>query len=580
MKFKGLQIIILLLAPMFTIGQKKTVEKKPEVVLVAGKMLTSEDSSLVKELYYSALREKAIDNPQLAVNFFKKIIDIDPQNDAALYEVAQIAFNNKDIDVAKEYAQKATTVNANNEWYWLLLANIYQEQRNFPLLDYALNELIKIAPDKVDYTFDRANALVLQNKTDEAIALYNSLEKQIGLTDEILRGRQQIYLKQGNAPKAIQELEKIVANNKSDIKNYIFLGQLYFSNNMSDKAVETYKKAKEINPLNPYISLALADVYKSLKKEDEAFVEMKNAFSQADLNIDQKVKIVLTYFPLFPDETSMQKAAALSKTISEVHQTDAKAFSLYGDVLFQQNNLKEARLQYEKALSLNKQVFAIWDQLIRIKLSQNDFKSVAKDAEEALTLFPNQAVLYFYAGLANVQLKQVDKGISFLKNAQSYETENTAFQSQIFSTLGDAYQEIKKYKESEESYDQSLKFQNNNAYTLNNYAYYLSLRNDKLDLAEKMSKKSNDIEPDNASFQDTYAWVLFKQKKYTEAKIWIEKAMNGKDNKSGVQFEHYGDILYKLGDESGAFLNWKKALELGEKNQNLQKKIDEKKYSE
>ena len=145
--------------------------------------------------------------------------------------------------------------------------------------------------------------------------------------------------------------------------------------------------------------------------------------------------------------------------------------------------------------------------------------------------------------------------------------------------MGDSYNSLKKFKESNLSYEKALQLNPNNAYVLNNYAYYLSLRNEELEKAASMSKLSNELEANNASFQDTYAWVLFKQKNYKEARTWIEKAIK-LNKESATQLEHYGDILYHLGEQDGAVEQWKLAQSKGEKSEILKKKIYEKKYIE
>lgn len=149
-----------------------------------------------------------------------------------------------------------------------------------------------------------------------------------------------------------------------------------------------------------------------------------------------------------------------------------------------------------------------------------------------------------------------------------------------YSALGDCYHELQDNKNSDAAYDKSLTYNPDNGYTLNNYAYYLSVRGEQLDKAAQMAKHANSIQANVASFEDTYAWILFKQKNYKEAKAWMEKALaHGKD-KSAVQTEHYGDILFYLGDVDTAVQNWKKAKEYGGHSPALDRKINEKKYSE
>ncbi|OAQ41624.1 hypothetical protein A5893_00495 [Pedobacter psychrophilus] len=563
----------------FSVLAQKNKTPKQEIVIVSGKQLSTEDSNKVTQLFYSGLREKVVQNQTLAVDYFNQILQIDPANHNAFYELALIYFKKGDLTQAKNFAQKAVTIKTDNEWYWLLNANIYQQQQDFLLLDYALNELVKLAPDKIEYQFDKANALFMMGKPDESLTLYNKLEQKVGLTDQVLQGRQRIYLKKGNITKASADLEQLIKNNPSDVRYYLFLGDLYFSNQMTDEALTVYQKAKELDENNPFTRIAIAQILESQKKPEQAYEEIKAAFKQESLNIDQKVKIIIKYFDAFPNPTALNRAEELSLILTQVHSIDPKSFSLYGDVLYQKQDYKPAQTQYEKALELNKNIYAIWDQLLRIQLFLNDGKLLIAKGEEALSYFPNQYALYFYTGFGYLQEGNAKKAISYFNNALNFDIDNLGIKAQIFSGLGDAYQAEKKYKESVIAYNEALIIEPKNTYTLNNYAYYLSLRNEDLAKAEKMSDLSNQLEPNNAAFEDTYAWILFKLKKYDAAKDWMQKAIKNNPN-SATQFEHLGDILFKQGDVNNALINWKKSLQINSNNDLLQKKINEKKYIE
>lgn len=152
--------------------------------------------------------------------------------------------------------------------------------------------------------------------------------------------------------------------------------------------------------------------------------------------------------------------------------------------------------------------------------------------------------------------------------------------SQSFSSLGDCYHALKDNVNSDGAYDKALSYNADNAFTLNNYAYYLSVRGEQLDKAAAMSKRSNDLQPGNASFEDTYAWILFKQKNYNDAKVWIEKALADDKTNSAVKSEHYGDIMFYLGNIDAALENWKKAKANGDQSPLLDRKINERKYVE
>jgi tetratricopeptide (TPR) repeat protein len=408
-------LLMMLIAISISSYAQKSKKDKQELVIVSGKVLTHEDSAKVIQYYYSGLREKVVQNQTLAIDYFNQVLKIDEANHNAYYELAQIYFKKGDLGSAKEYAQKATAIKTDNEWYWLLLANIYQEQQDYTLLIYALDELIKIAPDKLDYSFDKANALFMIGKVDDALVQYNALEKLVGLSDQVLLGRQKIFLKKNQLEKAAVDLEQVIKNNPSDVRYYLFLGDLYYANDKVNDALIVYQKALVLDGNNPFTRLAIAQIYDIQKKPKESFEQLKIAFEQPDLNIDQKVKLIIKYFDAFPDPKALEYAYELSKILIKVHSNDPKSYSLYGDVLFQRNELKEAKLAYEKAISLNNNVYAIWDQLLRIQLTLNDIPGLIKNGEEALTLFPNQFMLYFYTALGYIQNKEYDKAISYLK---------------------------------------------------------------------------------------------------------------------------------------------------------------------
>lgn len=555
-------------------------QKSQGPVIVVGKALNQKDSLQAREIYFDGLHEKLLENyPQAAVAF-NKVLGIDPANDAAMYELANMSFAQNKQTEAERLIRDAVTVRPDNEWYWSFLAEIYKKTNNISELVLVLEEIIRLAPEKEEHYYDRANAFMILKKTDQAIAAYDEIESKFGSSQDLSAAKQRILLQQGKPEKVEQELEKQIKDKPDDIRNYLYLSEVYTKSGNRDKAIEVLNKAKAVEPANAMIRLALADNYRALKQFDNTFIELKVAFADPSLNIDEKVRIVLSFFPMFADFKSRAYANELASIMTKTHPDEAKAFSVYGDVLFQEKKYIEARDSYKKALKLNDQIYQIWEQLLRIEVSQGDFQQAIADGEAGLTVFPNQAELYLYTGIAYTQTKKHEKAVSYLKNAADLETEDPEIRTQIFSTLGDSYNALKKFKESDQSYEKALEINPDNSYVLNNYAYYLSLRGENLDKAEKMSRRSIQLDTDNASSEDTYAWILFKLKRYAEAKTWIEKALRNDTTKSSTQMEHYGDILYLLGEKDLALQQWVKAKGTGTGSTNLNRKINEKRYVE
>jgi tetratricopeptide (TPR) repeat protein len=555
-------------------------QNKSKIVVVAGRPMTASDSATVKQLFFSALSAKTIENTTLASELFERVTQLDPANDASLYELAILKKTKKNYADAQTLLEKAVTVNPDNEWYWTALADCYEKNNGIDKLDNVFNELIRIHPDKPDYYYDKANAFFYLNKYDDALKVYDKIEELTGPTDDLLANRQKIYLKQGKVDLAAQQLEQMITTDPSQIKYYLFLAQLYSSNNFADKALKVLLSAEKIKPNSGLVHLALADVYRDKKNIEASYNELLLAFAIPDLDIEQKIKIVLGYLPQFPDPNAKASALELSRILTVAHPQDAKAYAIYGDMLLQNEKLKDAKAMYQKSVALNSQVYEVQEQLVRIELGDNDIEGAIKDGENALSLFPNQAWMNYLVGVAWLQKKDYHKAVDYIKNATSLELQDKDLLSQSFSSLGDCYHDLRDNKSAYEAYDKALTYNADNAFTLNNYAYYLSLTGEQLDKAEKMSKRSNELQPNNASFEDTYAWVLFKQKDYKGAKTWIDKALADDATKSAGKIEHYGDILFYLGDVDGAVDNWKKAKDKGDKSPVLERKINEKKYIE
>lgn len=555
-------------------------QDKPAKADAVIKPLSNADSGLVKQLFFSALREKTIENYKLATEYFNRVLQIDPANDASMYELASLEKGQNNPKLSRTLLERAVLVNPNNEWYWVALADSYEKTNDVDKLENVFNQLIRINPDKPDYYFDKANAYAIQKKYDEALKLYDKVEELSGPNDDLLTNRQKIYLKQGDIKRAAANLEKAIAADPNQLRYYLMLADIYNSNNLNDKATAVLERAKKLDPNNGTLHLALADIYREKKKYQESFNELEIAFAIPDVDIDQKIRIVLGYIPQFADPNAKASALALSKIITVAHPTNNKGFAIYGDMLVQNEKFKEAKEAYRKSIELNTQTYIVHEQLVRLELGDNDYDAAIKDGDVALSYFPNQAWMNYLVGVAWMEKKNFNKAVSYLKNAASLEATDKDLLTQTWSALGDSYHGISDNKNSDEAYDKALIYNPDNAFTLNNYAYYLSLRNEQLVKAAQMSKHSNELQPNTASFEDTYAWILFKQKNYPEAKLWIEKSLLHDKSAGAVKTEHYGDIMYLLGNTDAAVQQWTKARAQGGSSPVLERKINEKTYIE
>jgi len=531
--------------------------------------------------FTDGLIQKMQGNYPEAVNQFKKCLDVYPNHAASLYEIAFIDNGIGKSADAIPYVQRAVSLDENNEWYRLLLAKCFMETGKYNDAASTFEKLVKSNPEKIDYYFFWASSLLQVNKLKDAMDVYEQIEQLIGVTEDIILQKERIYIALKQFDKAVSEAQKLIDSDKSEPRYYLMLADMYFQNNMPDKGMEICNKIFAFAPNDPETHLRLADYYENQHEDTKAFQHVKIAFENPDLSIDEKVKILIGYFNV-PEKFKTEKAESdtLISILVRVHPHDAKTYSLQGDFLNRDNKKAEARDAFRKAIALDKTRYPIWQEVMVLDEALNDFDSMESDSRQVMELFPSEPYPYIFNASANYQKKNYKQAIEVINNGKDYVAGDKKLLAQFYSILGDCYNSLKDYKLSDENYEKTINLDPDNANVMNNWAYYLSLRNDNLDKAEKMGRKANQLVKDNSSYEDTYAWVLYKQKQYDESKRWLEKAIEHGGEKNGVILEHYGDVLYQLGQTEKAFEYWQKAKSAGKYSDFLDKKISDKKMYE
>jgi tetratricopeptide (TPR) repeat protein len=272
-----LAAVLILFTGISTIGfaQNKT-GKNNAAIVIAAKPMTAADSGMVKQLFFSALREKTIENTKLASELFNRVLQIDPTNDASMFELAGLEKARNNYPVVQSLLERAvTSVNPNNEWYWIALAGSYEKSNDIAKLQVTMDQLIRISPDKPAYYLEKANAYFLQKDYPEALQQLAKVEAITGFTDELQMTRQRVYLAQGKIDKAADELLKLIAADPNQLRYYLLLAELYNSNGLNDKAIAILNKAAALpqtttGATGGMLHMALADVYRDNKNQEQS----------------------------------------------------------------------------------------------------------------------------------------------------------------------------------------------------------------------------------------------------------------------------------------------------------------------
>jgi tetratricopeptide (TPR) repeat protein len=542
------------------------------------KHLSEHDQEVSEALFVEGVKYVLLEDYTKALERLLKAYVLSPDNAAVNYKIAEANLLSGNMRDAANYAEAATRLDPKNAYYYLLLAQIQATQKQYDAATKTYATLIKEVPDSGNYLFNLADLYLAQNKLPEALSTLEQAEKQFGQVDEISFKKQQIFLKQNKLDLAIAEGEKLIQANPTEARYVLAQAEMYASNNRLTDAVRVAQQALKLDSDNPQAHMILASVYQQQKNQPAAEQEMKLSFESPALDIDDKVRILVGYIKQLPNPAVNQTALDLAATTVRVHPKEAKAYAVAGDIQTLTEHKKDARDTYLKALKLDNSKFQIWQQVVLIDAELNQTDSLLAHTDRALELFPNQAALWFYNGVGYILKKQTAKGVKSLEHGRKLVAGNTELLGQFDAQLGDAYHELKQNDKSDAAYESALSSDPDNVNALNNYSYFLSLRGEKLDKAKQMSGRTLKLFPDNDTYLDTYAWVLYKLKDYAGAKTNLEKALQ--TTQDAAVIEHYGDVLYQLGDKDKAVAQWQRAKKAGSGSDLLDRKVKDHKLYE
>jgi tetratricopeptide (TPR) repeat protein len=575
-------VLFLLFLTLFTGCKGKQAAKKAVTKSVQTKEVTNTDldNARLGALYVDACLQRKKGNLQEALKMFEECKNIQPKNAAVRYEIATIYKLLGMNDQALVNAKISVDTDPGNEWYQLLLIDCYNATKQYEQAVKVRETLIKNYPAKSEFKEDLAIQYAVMGYYDKSYKIYEELEKTYGLNEQITLNKVKLLKSQKKLKEVEQELKKLSQSNPSEPRYFGYLAEFYSEQNDLENAKAMYDRIVEVDPNNPEIYLALHNYYSVKGNDAKAFENLKKAFLNPDLDTETKATILSSFYSRAEsrEQGAFEQGVELSVIMLEVHPKSTAANAFYADFLRMDNKLKEAATYYYKAALTEQRDFRVWDNLLYTDYQLYQYDSLEHHSGKAIEIFPSLPAYYKYNGIANTELKNYQKAITVLRDGLEFVAENEQ-RVDFLSLLGDAYFYAKEYTKSDASFEEALKISGDNTYVLNNYAYYLSLRQENLDRAEKLSKKANTLKPNERSYLDTYGWILYQQKKYSEAEIYLSQAAN-MGPKNPTILEHYGDVLFRLNKTDEALKQWQAAKESGASSEILLNKIKTKKIND
>ena len=519
------------------------------------------------------------DNYDVAIEYFERAIEAYPDDHASMYELSVLYVIKNEFEKGFEHIKKAVELDQNNKWYKIRLADFYKQNGEYESFISIYDQLLENEPANLEYLESYIDALLHLGHFETVIEKLNIVEENIGITDYISLEKIEIYKLLGNNDKVVEEMEKLSNAIPYETRYLSMLAELYMQNKREKDAFKIYLKIKEINPNDPYINISLLEYYQKNGEIDNAYQEFILSIKNKNLDYNTKAQIYEYWFENKGDnENVIREAEEAGKAFIETHPDKELGYYVLGTVYYNNKIYDKAQQYYLDAIEKDSTSFITWYQLAITDMELKNNDALYQHTKTALRFYPEQPFFYLLNGIALVEMKNYEDAIKAFEKGR-FMSADKSLTSDFDTYIADAYHQLGNKAKTYEYYDRVLKNNPENVYVLNNYAYFLSIDGIRLDEALKMSAITIEKEPKNVTFLDTYAWILYKLERYKEAKKWMEKVFSYDKNPQGINYEHYGDILYKLGETQKAVQNWKKANKLGGTSEFIDQKIkDEKIY--
>jgi hypothetical protein len=557
------------------------------IMLLGGSLgLHAEDYDSLQSYNYfflEGVRQQEMGNLTAAFDLLRHARDLNPNAPEVYYLLAPYYVDLKDDTRSRAYYERAATLDPENSSYIEKLGQLYVSQKDYPNAINAYEILYALNKARVDVLQILYQLYGSQNEFQQMINVLNRIEVLEGSSEQISLSKMQIYEQMGEKRKEYDELKSLVDSHPLDLNYKVMFGNWLLQNGKKKEAVKLYRNVLKEEPTNALAKLSLLDYYRTIG--DQATVDVITQELLQSPKTEKETKIALLRQVISSNQqANVSDSAEVMKLFSQalsVPQTDADILMMKAAYMSLKKMPKaEINRVYEQAIDVEPD-----NSRARIALIQNiwdtgDYDKVIAICRPAQEYNPEEMVFYYFQGMAQYQKHENDAALqTFRKGVSQIKADsNPDVVSDFYALMGEILHEKGRLAESFQAYDSCLQWKPDNIAAMNNYAYYLSEANKDLPKAEQLSYKTIKAEPNNSTFLDTYAWILFQQKRYEEAKIYIDQAIRSDSTLTGVVKEHAGDIYAMTGDIDKALEFWQQSLKGGNQSAVLKKKIQLKKY--
>ncbi len=553
------------------------------LLLVSICALAGDSVSLSYDAFFlEAMVQRQKGNHDATFDLLQHCIKLNPQASEAYYYLAQYYQMLRNDSLAQQCYLKAAELEPDNPTFLETVAQSYIRQQ-----DYA--KAIKVVEQL--YNQDKSREELLEmlfelyqqtDDTDKAIATLNRIEANEGKSERLSFAKSEIYTKMGNKAAAIAEMKTLADQYPNDLNYKGMYADMLLRNDEEERALGLYNEILAEEPGNTHAQISLRSYYRVQGETEKVDSITELILLNKNTTTEQRIYLMrqVVADSERTDGDSTRVLYLFHKMLAQPQQSDdiATLCAAYMDLKKMPQDSVKAMLQTVLRIAPDNAAARL--QLVSYAWDRKDHDEVISLCQEARQYNPEEMAFYYYQGMAYYQEENHDKALEAFQNGISVinEESNPAIVSDFYAVMGDLLHQKGMAREAFEAYDSCLQWKDDNVMCLNNYAYYLSEMNEQLDKAEEMSYKTIKAEPKSATYLDTYAWILFMQQRYSEAKIYIDQALQNDSDSSAVITEHAGDIYILNKEPERAVELWQQALKKDPQNKLLARKIRQRKY--
>ena len=568
---------LLVVVVMMTIGLNVNAQTK--VVSVPD----SDTLSLSYDYYFlEAMVQRQKGNNDAAFDLLRYCIRINPQASEAYYYLAQYYTAMKDGDKALECVEKAADLCPDNAIYLETLSQHYISNQQYGQAIGVIERLYDQNKNREDLLEMLFQLYQHEKEYEKAIGVLDRMERIDGKSERLAYAKSEIYMQMGDKKAATAEIAALSKQYPNDLNYLCMYADMLLMNDQKKQALAIYQRVLGEEPEN---NRALASMLNYYRAEHDA--QMVDSLTETILRsrqapTEQKAYLLRQVIAENEDQGGDSTVVLnLFRRLLDVPNPEADMAALYVAYMDLKHMPKDSiRPVLEQVLDIAPDNAAARLQLVSYAWDAKDTDRVISLCQMARQYNPDEMAFYYYQGMAYYQQDRHDDALETFRNGVAVidEDSNPAIVSDFYAVMGDLLHQKGMVREAFEAYDSCLQWKDDNIMCLNNYAYYLSELEQQLERAEQMSYRTIKAEPKNSTYLDTYAWILFKQQRYSEAKVYIEQALQNDSDSSAVITEHAGDIYMLNKETDRALALWEDALRLAPDNKVLIRKIKLKKY--